>query len=117
MKIVAVCFLTMGHMLYREAVSVSAQSSDVPLGMCGCAFQQVGLILKRKTWTCFNLKLIWQRVEMVLGKSVFDPKATCVLIQSSSLAGYEVRRREVEWKAFPPSGLGGSSASVHLLGM
>lgn len=39
---------------------------------------------------------------MVLGKSVFDPKAACVLIQSSSLAGYEVPRREVEWKTFPP---------------
>lgn len=102
MKIVGVCFLTMGHILYREAVSASAQCLDVPLGMCGCAFQQVGLILKRKTWTCFNLKLIWQRVEMVLGKSVFDPGAACVLIRSSTLAGYEVPRREVEWKTFPP---------------
>lgn len=39
---------------------------------------------------------------MVLGKSVFDPKAAYVLIQSSSLAGSEVPRREVEWKTFPP---------------
>lgn len=56
-------------------MSVSVQSVDVPLGTCRCAFRQVGLILKRKTWTCFNLKLIWQRVEMVLGKSAFDPEA------------------------------------------
>lgn len=48
-KIVAVCFITMGHILCREAVSSSVQSMDVPLGTCGCAFQQVGLILKRKT--------------------------------------------------------------------
>lgn len=115
MKIVAVCFLTMGHILYRESVSASVQSLDVPLGTCGCAFQQVGLILKRKTWTCFNLKVIWQRVEMVLGKSAFDPEAACVLIQSSSFAEYEVPGRGVE--NLPPSGLDGSSASVHLLGV
>lgn len=52
---------------------------------------------------------------MVLGKSAFDPEAACVLIQSSSLAGYEVPRREIEWKT--SSGLDGSSASVHLVGM
>lgn len=73
-KIVGVCFLTMGHILYREAVSASAQCLDVPLGIRGCAFQQVGLILKRKTWTCFNLKLIWQRVEMVWESLCLIPK-------------------------------------------
>lgn len=74
-EIGSVRFLTMGHVLWREVVSASMQAVDVLLGTCGCAFQQVGLILERKTWTCFNLKLIWQRVGMVLGRSAFDPEA------------------------------------------
>lgn len=52
---------------------------------------------------------------MVLGKSAFDPEATCVLIQSSSLTEYEVPGRGVE--NLPSFGLDGSSASVHLLGV
>lgn len=67
----------MGPVLCGEVASGSSLSVDVLLGPCRCAFQQVGLIPKRKTWTCFNLKLIWQRDEMVWGKSAFDPKATC----------------------------------------
>lgn len=74
-KIVSVCFLTMGYILCREVVSAFAQSVDMPLGTYGCAFQQVGLIQKRKTGTFFNLKLIWQKIEMVLVKSAFDPRA------------------------------------------
>lgn len=57
MRIVAVCFLTMGHILYREAVSVSARCLDVPLGTCGCAFQQVGLILKKKNMDLFQSEI------------------------------------------------------------
>lgn len=53
-KIVAVCFLTMGHILNREAASASVQFLDVPLGMC---FPTGGFDSEKKNMDLFQSEI------------------------------------------------------------